>query len=206
MKTLFFSILTMLIIIVVSCSDDPVNTPKEELKYSTEDALIPLAVGNWWRYTIKDYVYDSLIMIPEEPWLKDMIIGMREIDGVQWYVVEGTSSRGGYDTSFVRNTGEGTQFKDGVFRKYPSLAPDTLGYEPNGYSYRIAAIDKEIETPAGTFMCYEFELVYIALDPIQVTKYYYAPQVGYIGVDFPIKLSNSYTRGMWHLESYHLER
>ena len=194
--------------------EPPLQAPRHRLldlpDVLNTDVLVPLTVGNWWKY-------ETTTFIPSpEPDRKDSLMlrifedtlvtykGQSFLAAVRgWYIEKEDIVR---DRRWLyMNNNEGLNIVGGVSkydtistkyveRKFPVNAGDSwkiqeLEFEPFQWVFsdtvvvNCIATDEPFETPAGTFQCY----VYRYIKPLQHASgkrehfVYYTPGIGMVG-------------------------
>lgn len=145
----------VLVLVFSSCKyDDNIITPP---KRSSKNEIVPLSVGNYWKYKFTDYESSNpTIRYSEEHITQDTIIDFQE-----YFVLEQV----GFDNkmfSFNDNSGYNQipnifDFNFGMYVKYPAQVGDEFYYNQFVDSVKIISINKKITVPAGTFECYHYQ-------------------------------------------------
>jgi hypothetical protein len=158
-----------------------------------QSGLMPLGIGYSWTYQITENASDTLHMqIDTVRW---SIIAAMTIQNEEWYEYSRTTAMG---WEFYCNRPSGlwrrvrndfaTSISDPIFEaKYPAVSGE---YFSDRHDDRIlvASVDKQLEVPAGTFLCNEYvdaDTSHLVTPPyISRCHRYYSPEVGLIRMEF----------------------
>ncbi len=161
-----FSKLSSILIIgflLNSCEKNDIVTPHDE--------IMPLAVGNYWKYIIYDLEEET------ESVKVDSISTDTIIDGERWYFLYGTNA-------LLSNKNKGLCdmvgfYPEELYMKYPAKVGDTWNISRIGFPIEIKAYVVSIDTPVEInneiFKCYEYE--YYG-NGILKRKHFASPSIG----------------------------
>lgn len=194
--------------VFTGCSKDGDNPAAPAQQLSAEDAILPLAAGNYWIYQTTrtedgqmTISYDTL-----------MATGPQVINGSNWYTVGYTGDESSMQS--FRNTATGTAVyaknTESLMFKYPAAAGDSLAaITGDGLLLgQVLATDEGVNVQAGIFTCY----VYSYLEGHgEELKWYIAPRAGIVMSLYHFELTSpQYPNGhvvdeVRELIGYHLE-
>ncbi|MCX6271486.1 MAG: hypothetical protein NTU44_09755 [Bacteroidetes bacterium] len=186
MKKLLLVLFAASMLMGVSCKKD---------KDESNKTLFPLKVGNVWNF--RELMNDSVIGTHFNKVLKDTNMFSNE----QWFVVT-------YDNTtnlYMKIKNDGLWFamndtnmvlKPVLFYKYPATINEQ--YQPtSGVTVTVLSTSVNVTVPAGTFNCYEYEVVY-GIDAVY--DEYYCPGVGLVKI-----ANNGIAQTVTELTSYTLK-
>jgi len=169
------------------------------------EPIRPLAVGNYWAYTLDYFVFPTDTFRVEITRAVELPHEGRRVQtfAEQFFNVDGTLRVGWEKLLF--NRAEGLYQQGGLAEadtfltrtlayKYPAKVGETWPFVRYGYdrftqkfvitdtlTMTLVATDEEIETPAGTFTCYVYNYSFLPADDVATpwdVYDYFAPGVG----------------------------
>ncbi|NQT34059.1 hypothetical protein HQ587_02620 [bacterium] len=175
-----------------------------------DDEFIPLAIGNYWVYSIEMYMGDTLAPIPP---MTDTVEVKQKIDwgGHTWYSFSDPSEEG--EIHYYRNAEDGhyqltisPEFKEGktaLKTKFPLQLNDTWLDESDSLTITVDAINETVTVPAGKFEgCYCLK---IKMSEEAEHKMWVKPGVGQVKMEFKAKQGEMDMRSVRELIEYHLK-
>ncbi len=176
------------LLIIISCSDN--STKSKDGPIQSKD-LIPLKIGNYWKYKIRTFDKDSnQIRFDNDELVIEQeieVFGDTTIDGEKFYGMDHWIDRGKYQ--YFANKDDGVygfqdNFELGVdsislYYKYPAFVSDK--YNVNGGLIEIISTNEAVKVPVGEFNC----IVYKITDKKGIiVKFYISPGTGYVKIYF----------------------
>ncbi len=158
------------------------------------DVIYPLTIGNTWIFKVLSY--DTLGNQYELMPSQILITGDTVIQGQQCYL--------GYETYFNRSDGlycftgdSGSPFA--LLYKYPAKVGDS--YSEGNRTITVVSVNDTITVPAGTFVCYHYEVLAPYAD---TEERYLAPKIGLVMVEsyHPLSGGRKYKAFSQELTSY----
>lgn len=143
-------ILIMSLVFLISCGEDKSVSPP---KRSSKNEIVPLSIGNYWKYKYTDYEdSNEVIKLSEEFITKDTVL-----ENETRFVIEQKGSEFNkicYNNSFGYNQ---TSNNYEQFVKYPTFVGDYFLFNDLFDSVKVISMNKKITLPAGTFECYHYQ-------------------------------------------------
>lgn len=184
--------LIFITIFIISCSDE--KDKNEPIDYNT-NGIIPLKIGNYWKYESQTYfTKDSL---PTYSYDNLSVFGDTNIDGTKYYFVlninnEYTASTNKED-GYYYHSFDNIKNNDFLYYRYPCNIGDKwdmviFSDEDLDEKYCIVkSLNKVVTVPFGTFECINYEVSevqrYQHLTMIDIYSYYISPGVGFIKLE-----------------------
>ncbi len=172
--------------------------------------FIPLAVGNFWVYSIEMYMGDTLAPTPP---MTDTVEVKQKTDwgGHTWYSFDDPSEEG--EKHYYRNAEEGhyqltisPEFEDGktaLMAKLPLKLNDSWIDPSDSTKMIVEAVDETVTVPAGKFEgCYR---VNMKMSEDATGTIWMKFGVGQVKMEFKAKQGEMEMRSVRELKEYHLE-
>ena len=172
--------------------------------------FIPLAIGNYWVYSIEMYMGDTLAPTPP---MTDTVEVKQKIDwgGHIWYSFSDPSEEG--EIHYYRNAEDGhyqlaisPEFKEGktaLKAKFPLQLNDTWFDESDSMKITVEAINETVTVPAGEFEgCYRLGM---KMSEEAGHMMWVKPGVGEVKIEIKVKQGEMEMRSVRELIEYHLK-
>ncbi len=174
------------------------------------DEIQPLAIGNYWIYSVEMYMGDTLAPTPP---MTDTVEVKGEIDwgGHTWYSFSDPSEEG--EIHYYRNAEDGhyqltisPEHKDGKVElkaKLPFKLNDSWIDPSDSTRMTIEAVDETVTVPAGKFEgCYRVKM---KMSEDATGTIWMKSGVGRIKMEFKAKQGEMEVRSVRELKEFHLK-
>jgi len=174
-------LLIIISLFMISCADNSTNVETQE-----QEGIIPLHVGNTWKYEIS--LYDSVGTLVNTDTEDRKVLSDTLIDGERWF-------KANFLGLYVSNRSNGLWQRNQRFPYLPDSENKELG-EPTfripfpvrlnesikvgASTYTLIEKDVVVNVPAGTFSCYLFRQNYRTTLGVPEYFVYYSPEVGLV--------------------------
>ena len=166
-------------VLFMGCSkkDQPTQTQNDD---AAGGVLIPLKLGNSWKYRDEDRREYTWTVIEEKEILREHMYGF-PYDGTELeWLSNRTDGVYGYSREYF-------SFKEGIYMrwKYPARVGESfLRLNLNSHSLVLASVkdsDVRVVTPAGDFRCLLYEMVYNLSDgKTETLREFFHPGIGLV--------------------------
>jgi len=190
---------------------------------AAEDSIQPRSPGSFWQYT--SYYFDGGQVFSAGT-SSEKVVEFREIDGVRVYRIELTTDwrslserligvslsedDRSYYWEYFDEKGSHNFTEDwdepappASLEEFALMLPypvqDSFGYEADEITWKVVAVDREIEVPAGTFKTTVYEMTDDGYDDPEMDsreRYFMAPGVGLVRWEMDVKNES----GEWVLD------
>jgi len=171
-------ILLTFVLFIGGCKKDESNPVENEL--NTNQVLIPLTVGNHWKY-FRTF-YDSSGIILNQDSISCTVEKDTTFNNEKWYQTSWgflkNKTDGVYQYFSSSSNVQGIEYST-LQWVYPSS--ENYNYKPLGANgtIKLMSINESYTTPTKTFQCYHFRITYDNSNGYQ-QDYYFCPGVGYV--------------------------
>ena len=185
------------------CSDDDTNPTDAPVTESSENAILPLEVGNYWVFETVTMEQDSTTTQMDTM----KVVNVSLIGGDPWYRVE--------DFGTLRNFGKSTAIyaknTESIIFPYTAAVGDTMNpmTESGILEGEVLSTELAVSVPAGDYFCYVYK--FIEHTGAEYT-FYLSHRIGFIRMEYRHEFTSpQFPNGYSiirtsNLVEYHLER
>ncbi len=161
------------VFVLSSCTKtNPTSSSSGGSTSSANNGLWPLNKGNTWGYYAQSY--DTSGNVTGTGSVSLLVATDTTVAGETWYGFSGSISG-----TYYRNKSDGFNVlsadTQALFFKYPDSAGDKWSF--HSVSVYVVTADTSLTTPANTYACYVYRVMY---ESLPVEDYYVCPNVGLV--------------------------